>query len=94
MRMHDASDSQRPSPPQESQNSGVQEENRRARQAELDNPLRMVQQEMQEMQVLRSDMRPDKAGPERSLSLTRQRTLTRKTGEVEVRRRWTCRSRI
>jgi hypothetical protein len=39
---------------------------------------------MQEMQVLRSDTRPEKAGPGRSLSLRRQRTLTRKTGEVEV----------
>ena len=44
----------------------------------------MVQQEMQEMQELRSDMRPEKAGPGRSLSLRRQRTLTRETGEVEV----------
>ncbi|KIK01034.1 hypothetical protein K443DRAFT_678734 [Laccaria amethystina LaAM-08-1] len=43
-----AGDSQHPSLPQPSQNSGVQtqEENRRARQAELDNRLRTVQQEM------------------------------------------------
>ena len=44
----------------------------------------MVQQEMQEIQELRSDMRPEKAGPGRSLSLRRQRTLTREMGEVMV----------
>ncbi|EDR06595.1 uncharacterized protein LACBIDRAFT_294667, partial [Laccaria bicolor S238N-H82] len=81
-----ASDTQHPSLSRPTQASAIQtqEEIRRARQAELDNRLRTVQQEMQEMQELRMDMRPEKAGPGRSLSLRRQRTLTRKTGEVEV----------
>ena len=78
-----ASDNQHPFLPQTSPNSGVQmqEEIRHARQVELDIRLRTVQQEMQEF---RSDMRPEKARPGRSLPLRRRRTLTRKTGEVKV----------